>query len=311
MIHREKKFLENWQEYYALNFDFFKSEEFIKMLEDFNLSKQEYKEFNDICKEIFLENEDKKQEKINNLKEKYREIIVKIIQNWWVKNILKDSKIDDEKIGSWCDSYVFWFEKFPNYVYKESVKMDYNSFLYAKNSFSLFKKYFWDLIPRSYFFFWEWLENTYSKELSRLSLNIEKRTFTIQKRIIWKDLWKLSDSERENEKYLEEILKASKKYILYKQFLVKKAMEAKFNRKELEFDLELWDLVKWNKYFERNRMDLVSSKIKTANIMWDGEKLYFIDFCRWTWDDEKQNFYDFMMSKETLAEWKKFLEENK
>lgn len=302
-----KKILENWQEYYVLNFDFLNSEEFLKMLEEFNISKKEYKKLEESLKIIFLEDEKIKQEKINNLKENYKKLIEKIFQNWWVKNILKYAKIDDEKIWSWCDNYVFWFSDFPNYVYKESVKMDYNSFLYAKNSYIFFEKYLSELIPKSYFFFWEWIENTYSKEYEKLSLNIEKRTFTIQKRIIWKNLLQMTEKERQEKKYLEEILKASKKYNLFKKFLSKKVKESWFQKKTLEFDLELGDLFKWVKYFEDWNFDLISQKIKTANIMWDGEKLYFIDFCRGSWDDKKQEFFDFMMKEETLKEWENIL----
>lgn len=239
------------------------------------------------------ENIDKKREIWNSLARIMEENNRNILSFSWYKEI---------KIGSWKDSSVFEVKNNPLYVYKESFRWNLENFIYLRQKYLLLKKYLWDLIPKSYLIFWE----SYKWKLEWLRDWLEEKIFTIQKKIDWKDLSKISFEEKKDKIFLEKLEKAHKKYILLKIFLEEKSKQIWFDKKTMDIQLDLWDLSEKDS-FSSVDLNFVKNWLKSPNIMWDWKNIYFIDFWAWTWDNEKQDIYKFMTSEETLAEWENIL----
>lgn len=239
------------------------------------------------------ENIDKKREIWNSLARIMEENNRNILSFSWYKEI---------KIGSWKDSSVFEVKNNPLYVYKESFRWNLENFIYLRQKYLLLKKYLWDLIPKSYLIFWE----SYKWKLEWLRDWLEEKIFTIQKKIDWKDLSKISFEEKKDKIFLEKLEKAHKKYILLKIFLEEKSKQIWFDKKTMDIQLDLWDLSEKDS-FSSVDLNFVKNWLKSPNIMWDWKNIYFIDFWAWTWDNEKQDIYKFMTSEKTLAEWENIL----
>lgn len=246
-----------------------------------------------------LENE-KTQENIDKKREIWNSLARIMEEN--NRNILSFSWYKETKIGSWKDSSVFEVKNNPLYVYKESFRWNLENFIYLRQKYLLLKKYLWDLIPKSYLVFWE----SYKWKLEWLRDWLEEKIFTIQKKIDWKDLSKMSFEEKKDKIFLEKLEKAHKKYILLKFFLEEKSKQIWFDKKTMDIQLDLWDLSEKDS-FSSVDLNFVKNWLKSPNIMWDWKNIYFIDFWAWTWDNEKQDIYKFMTSEETLSEWENIL----
>lgn len=256
-----------------------------------------YQTYNQILE--ILENE-KTQENIDKKREIWNSLARIMEEN--NRNILSFSWYKEIKIGSWKDSSVFEVKNNPLYVYKESFRWNLENFIYLRQKYLLLKKYLWDLIPKSYLVFWE----SYKWKLEWLRDWLEEKIFTIQKKIDWKDLSKMSFEEKKDKIFLEKLEKAHKKYILLKFFLEEKSKQIWFDKKTMDIQLDLWDLSEKDS-FSSVDLNFVKNWLKSPNIMWDWKNIYFIDFWAWTWDNEKQDIYKFMTSEETLAEWENIL----
>lgn len=256
-----------------------------------------YQTYNQILE--ILENE-KTQENIDKKREIWNSLARIMEEN--NRNILSFSWYKETKIGSWKDSSVFEVKNNPLYVYKESFRWNLENFIYLRQKYLLLKKYLWDLIPKSYLVFWE----SYKWKLEWLRDWLEEKIFTIQKKIDWKDLSKMSFEEKKDKIFLEKLEKAHKKYILLKIFLEEKSKQIWFDKKTMDIQLDLWDLSEKDS-FSSVDLNFVKNWLKSPNIMWDWKNIYFIDFWAWTWDNEKQDIYKFMTSEKTLAEWENIL----
>lgn len=256
-----------------------------------------YQTYNQILE--ILENE-KTQENIDKKREIWNSLARIMEEN--NRNILSFSWYKETKIGSWKDSSVFEVKNNSLYVYKESFRWNLENFIYLRQKYLLLKKYLWDLIPKSYLVFWE----SYKWKLEWLCDWLEEKIFTIQKKIDWKDLSKMSFEEKKDKIFLEKLEKAHKKYILLKIFLEEKSKQIWFDKKTMDIQLDLWDLSEKDS-FSSVDLNFVKNWLKSPNIMWDWKNIYFIDFWAWTWDNEKEDIYKFMTSKETLSEWENIL----
>lgn len=248
-------------------------------------------------------------------KEKYQKLTEKILSSQEKelpqKNILSFANFDDKKIWNWQDSSVYEIQNNDKYVYKESFKGEYENYLYLKNKYLLLKKYLWDIIPKSYFAFWEWLtriDKTKVFKKSEKPKYVSDKIFTIQRKIKWKDFSKLSKEEKFDEKLLLELENAHRKYVLLKLFLNKKLQNLGFSRKTMDIQLDLWYLSKKDD-FSINDLEFIEKNVTSPNIMWDSKKIYFIDYGFWTWDEDKQKIFDYMMDEKTFNSWNEILKE--
>lgn len=214
------------------------------------------------------------------------------------KNILSFSSFQDKRIWSWKDSTVFSSNKNKNYVYKEAFRWWFDELLYVKNKYLILKKYLWDIIPKSYFVYWE----SYNWKLDWIKKWFEEKIFTIQQRIKWKDLSKLTFEEKKELTLLEKLKNAHKKYILLKYFLSSRLKELWLDEKTMDLQLDLWALSDKDS-FPQEDVTFLKDKLKSPNIMWDWKQIYFIDFGSWVWDEQKQNIFDYMMKDEVFEKW--------
>lgn len=276
---------------------------------DFDFLKEDLAEIREVWEKIrilsnqinynkeYLIFDEKKEEELKILKESFnlmRKNIEKILKEKWIKqrNIFGFSHYKDKWIWKWKDSKVYQSSKLENYIYKESHSQE-NNLEYLKNKYLILKKYLWEIIPDSYFVYGE-LEGLI---LGNQCSEFKKKLITIQKKVKWKDLSKLSFEEKKDEKLLENLKNAHKKYILLKYFLNSRIKELWLNEKTLDLQLDLWALSDKDSFLQDD-VFFLKNKLKSPNIMRDGKQIYFIDFWSWVWNEEKQKVFDYMMSDE-------------
>lgn len=262
------------------------------------LEKQEFLEKVETYKKIeeILSNWNKSEDIIDE-KNKIGYSIVKDIRSENKKNILSFSSFQDIRIWSWKDSTVFSSNN-KNYIYKEAFKWGFDEFLYVKNKYLILKKYLWDVIPKSYFIYWE----SYNWKLDWIKKWFEEKVFTIQQRVKWKDLSKLTFEEKKEIILLEKLKNAHKKYILLKYFLASRLKELWFSENIMDLQLDLGDLSNKDS-FPQEDIDFLKDKLKSPNIMRDWENIFFIDFGSWVWDEQKQKIFDYMMRDDIFELW--------
>lgn len=253
----------------------------------------------DLEKEKFLEN---LKIEFKDFQAKFQKILKE--KNIDQRNILRFSNNKDIWIWKWKDSKVFEMQKIWNYVYKESHNWNLENLEYVKNKYMILKKYLWDIIPKSYFVFWE-LE---SSSLWSPLKDYKKKVITLQQKVNWKDFSKLSFEEKKDEKLLLELEKAHKKYILLKYFLSAKIDELNLSKKTMDVQLDLWSLSDKDN-FSSDDVNFLKNWLKSPNIMWDekSKKIFFIDFWSWEWSEDKKQILNYMMKDEVFESWKNIL----
>lgn len=240
--------------------------------------------------------------KARELKEELMKILSQY-EEFSQRNILTGSDREHLFIWHWHDNVVFPLWK---YVYKESSAEALPINLeYLKNKYWILKKYLWENIPKSYFVLWESLKKVWGKNRK---LNPMRRpvltALTIQKRINWKDLSKMTPEEKKSPDFQEKLEKAHQKYILLKMFLDRIHNVLDLPKWTLDLKLDLWSLSDKDTI----RAELLNSELLTTpNIMWDSQKIYFIDFDFWEWNKEKQQVFEYLLKPKVIAEWKKIL----
>lgn len=291
MKNRKKQDLWNWISYYSMND------------EDDKIIELRWK-YNIFLEKLYAPNED-----TNKVIFEIKKIVSKFFETMdseSKRNIISYSSFSDKRIWNWNDSLVYNLEKNNSYVCKEAINWDYNSMLYLKNKYLFLKKYLWDIIPKSYFTYWEWYSKIDLKDFKKFDLNIKNIVFTLQKKVQWKNLRNMSLKEKSNQEFLQELEKSHKKYILLKFFLESKLKLIWYTKKTFDVRLDLGYLSNKDSLQAEN-IDFINKKLNSPNIMWDWEKIYFIDFGSWTWNDEKQKIFDYMMDDNTFSDWKNIL----
>ena len=129
-----------------------------------------------------------------------------------------------------------------------------------------------------------------------------KKCITIQRKIKWKDAQKMSNEEKTDKNFLHKLEQSHKKYILLKLFISQIITEMWEKRKSLDIQLDLWYISKMDSLDIEN-IDFIEWKITSTNIMWDWEKISFIDFWFWEWDELKQKIFNKIMQEDTYKRW--------
>lgn len=218
------------------------------------------------------------------------------------KNVIKISRLGDKRIWFGQDSNVFEFSLNTGYVYKEWKEWNPKNIEYLKNKYLILKKYLWDVIPKSYFIYWEWYSSLEKKRWLRNWWYIWPKAITIQRRIKWKDVSKMSFKERKNQDFLYKLEESHKKYVLLKFFLSTILKELWLDKKTMDLQLDLWRLSNRDN-FHHDDTDFIEKELKSPNIMWDWESVKFIDFWFWEWSDDKQIVFDELMKEKTFLKW--------
>lgn len=284
-----------WMNVYKLSTNYIRSSEINNLINEYSKKTSLIVEYKKSGKDI----EDIKQDlmeisSIISEKQKY---------NLSKRNILKQSSIDDERIWFWKDSIVYQLKNNSSYVYKEWKEWLPNSLKYLKNKYLILKKYLWDLIPKSYFVYWEWYSSIPQKRFLKNWGYIWEKIITIQKKIKWKDISKMTNEEKHDEIFLLKLENAHKKYILLKLFINSITKDLWFSKKTMDVQLDLWRLSNIDN-FHNDDIDFIDNELKTPNIMWDWEDISFIDFWFWEWSEEKEIIFNEIMKEETFKKWK-------
>lgn len=227
------------------------------------------------------------------------------------KNILETSpSLDQNFIGSGKDSLVYPQEGNKNYVIKESIQGKLEELKYLKRKWKLLQTYLWDVIPKSYFIHWEtkipitkW--ETREKSLWRY-YKVESKNITLQRRVNGRNLQEMTHEERLEKNMIASLQKAHKKYILLKMFVASIIEEFHYSWRDFDTQLDLWPLSNQDSFSAEN-IDSIDNIANSPNIMWDGKKIYFIDFWTGTWTLGKEEIYQKLMSDDVIARWKTLL----
>lgn len=296
----------NWTNFYMMWINHIYSGKINKLIEEYNELVESIKKGSTTTK-----SKEEKKEIYLRLKEIREEVNrrIQINNNGERKNVLKSSNIWDDKMWSWQDSKVYPFSNNKHYVYKEANKISTpQTFNYLRNKYLILKKYLWDLIPKSYFVFWESLDEVTKKRwIKEWWYCLSEKVITIQRRINWQDISKMSDKEKQDKDFLNSLEIAHRKYVLLKLFLGSILWKQWLWDKTMDLQLDIWVLSNKDG-FSQDDLNFIKS-IKSPNIMWDWNNISFIDFWFGTWDSDKQKVFDIMMQESTYQRWLKILEE--
>lgn len=221
--------------------------------------------------------------------------------NYEVKNVLSQSLQSDQIIWSWQDSHVY--KLWRQYVYKEGKEWNEKNLEYLRKKYLLLKKFLWNVIPKSYFIYWESIDTVNMKWMEKYK-KFSKKSITIQRRIDWTNAQQMSQEDKNNPIFLEKLEKAHKKYILLKFLIQSVCSEFWFSKKSLDSQLDLWPISKIDSLHIDN-IDFIENYINSPNIMWDSQNanIYFIDFGSWEWDEEKEIIFNKMLSDNIFKKW--------
>jgi len=220
------------------------------------------------------------------------------------RNILKKSSVKDKRIWSGQDSVVYEFQNISWWIYKEWQKADKENLEYMIKKYKVLKKYLWKYIPDSYFVVWE----AYEKFFKRWFKNwhyLQSKLITVQRKVKWKDLSKMSKEEKLNTEFLGKLEKAHRKYILLKIFIEQLQEDLQINDKfDVKLDLgNLSNMERWN--FQN--IDFIEKNLNSPNIMFDEKNIYFIDLWFGFWSEEKKLVFKELMKEENFKKWQQII----
>ncbi len=218
------------------------------------------------------------------------------------KNVIKISRLDDKRIWFGQDSNVYEFSLNTGYVYKEGKEWNPKNIEYLKKKYKILKKYLWDVIPKSYFIYWEGYSSLEKKRWLKNWWYIWEKAITIQRRVKWKDVSKMSFKERKNQEFLYKLEESHKKYVLLKFFLTAILKDLGLDKKTMDLQLDLWRLSNRDN-FHHDDTDFIEKELKSPNIMRDWKSVKFIDFWFWEWSDDKELVFDELMKDENYTKW--------
>jgi hypothetical protein len=231
------------------------------------------------------------------------------------KNVLASASWKDKKFDSGKDNAVFTFEdgngKFSKFVYKEGIpkksevgydKMDGDNLRYLQRKYDLLRAYIEEIIPQSAFV----LGDTSRKRIPAPGLpEIEENrqtVITIQRRIRGKNLQEMTLEEKLDKDFLVRLQKAHRKYILLRIFIQTIAEEIDLPIDTLDTKMDLGRLSDVDQIDIQNTV-YINEMLKSPNIMYDGEQVYFVDLDQGKWNDTKEILYQRMKSPEILQRW--------
>lgn len=221
------------------------------------------------------------------------------------QNVVKVSQRVHTILSHGKDSNVYDIENW--YVMKKStLEASKENLEYFQHKYMILKYFLWDIIPKSYFILWDAKEKfSIERNFKNSDLNIIKtKIITLQRKIKGKTLQDMSLEEKKDPVFLQKLQQAHKRYILLKIFLQKfQSNIPKNDQIDIKLDIGwLSDLdsfptddMRYEKY------------LNSPNIMWDGEKIYFIDFDFWEWNSSKQSIYEKFVTPENKRDFEKFL----
>lgn len=221
------------------------------------------------------------------------------------RNVLKSSSLDDNRIWFWKDSNVYEFQNNSKYVYKEGKEWNENNIEYLKNKYLILKKYLWDIIPKSYFVYWEWV-SSHNERWLKNGEYIWLKSITIQKKVNWKDASKMTFQEKLNDDFLIKLEEWHRKYVLLKMFLSNLITQMWLAKKSMDVQLDLWKLSNRDN-FSHDEINFVENDLRSPNLMWDWKEVHFIDFWSWEWDETKQLIFDKLMQEDIFKRWESII----
>ncbi len=233
------------------------------------------------------------------------------------KNILAFASWNDKKFDNGKDNTVFVFgngeTKHAKYVYKEGIpeksetgtgyeKMDGKNLRYLQNKYRLLRMYLGEIIPRSAFV----LGETSRKRTLVPGLpgtdEVRQTVITIQKRIRGKNLQKMTLEEKLDKDFLVQLQKAHRQYVLLRIFVQTIADEMSLPIDTVDTKMDLGRLSNVDQIDIQNTVSM-KEMLKSPNIMYDGERVYFIDLDQGKWNDLKEFLYQKLRSPEIRQRW--------
>jgi len=219
----------------------------------------------------------------------------------WPRNTLKHSSTKDKKIGNWQDSVVFEFRNISWWIYKEWQQANKSNLEYLQKKYLILKKYLNPYIPDSYFIIWDAYEKFFTRWFKNWHF-IQEKIITIQRKIKWRDLSKITYNEKINNiNLLNQLEKAHRKYVLLKLF-IDQISQSLWIKDKLDIRLDLWVLSNIDKWDFKNT-NFITTNLISPNIMFDWKNIYFIDFWFWTWSDDKEKVFQVLKKQETYKKW--------
>lgn len=222
------------------------------------------------------------------------------------QNILKVSRKVHQVLSHGKDNNVYDIEN--GYVMKKSTQeAGTHTLEYFKHKYKILRYFLWDLIPKSYFILWDTKEKfSLQRDFKNSDLSIIKtKIITLQRKIKGKTLQDMTLEEKKNPVFLQKLSEAHQRYILLKLFLQKFQNDLP-KSDQIDIKLDIWwlsdldsfptDDMRYEKY------------LNSPNIMWDGEKISFIDFDFWEWSPSKQAVYEKFLTPENKQNFENFLQ---
>ena len=130
----------------------------------------------------------------------------------------------------------------------------------------------------------------------------QKSVITLQRRINGRDLQKMGKEEKKDPLFLRELKKAHQKYILLKMFIASISREIGLPENTLDVKMDLGPLSDMDR-FDIQDPTSIRKNLISPNIMWDGQKIYFVDMDTGEWNSTKEKLYAYLMMPDTIQRW--------
>lgn len=223
------------------------------------------------------------------------------------KNILKKSNKDDVTVWFGKDNRVFGFKDLSDVVYKESSQpAGPEQLLYLRRKYRILKTYLGELIPQARFVLWE---VNHGEQITKWMANVDipqMSIITLQRKVKGANLQKMNREKKKDPILLTALEKGHKKYILLKMFVRQISEELWLSADTIDVKMDLWPLSDMDRFDTQDPIS-IRKNLTSPNIMFDGEKVHFVDLDFGIWTPEKQKVYDVLMEPETVQRWDEVL----
>ena len=113
----------------------------------------------------------------------------------------------------------------------------------------------------------------------------------------------MSPEEKQSHEFLSALHKAHRQYVLLKIFIQTIAEERGFPPGILDVKMDLGRLSDID-VLDIDNPSTIKDVLKSPNIMYDGKRVFFIDFDQGEWSDEKERLFRYILSSEAQERWK-------
>ncbi len=130
----------------------------------------------------------------------------------------------------------------------------------------------------------------------------QKSIITLQRRINGRDLQKMPREDKKDPLFLRELKQAHQKYILLKMFIASISRELGLPENTLDVKMDLGPLSDIDR-FDIQDPTSIRKNLTSPNIMWDGQKIYFVDMDTGEWNSAKEKLYSYLMMPDIIQRW--------